>query len=214
MFATLVVVLPSAHKGGRLLLRHKDREFMFDSSDLLQGKPNGTVAFVAFYSDVEHEVEKVTSGHRVTLTYNLYCGSDDDDVDPVNVGKIEKRKNHVIEPLRQVLQDPEILPKGGYLGFGLRYEYPMRNNHDFSKMHIALKGSDAMIYEACEEVGLSPKLQLIYGGDNEDYICDGIFNPDAEIVDLNDALQDIVDGIPFTTVVSAVISSCVISNRV
>jgi hypothetical protein len=31
-----------------------------------------SVAYVAFYSDVDHEVREVTDGHRVTITYNLY----------------------------------------------------------------------------------------------------------------------------------------------
>ena len=30
------------------------------------------IDYVAFFSDVEHEVAPVISGHRVTLTYNLY----------------------------------------------------------------------------------------------------------------------------------------------
>lgn len=30
------------------------------------------VHWAAFYSDCEHEVKKLTEGHRVTLTYNLY----------------------------------------------------------------------------------------------------------------------------------------------
>jgi predicted 2-oxoglutarate/Fe(II)-dependent dioxygenase YbiX len=28
--------------------------------------------YVAFFSDIEHEVTSVTSGHRITSTYNLY----------------------------------------------------------------------------------------------------------------------------------------------
>ena len=31
-----------------------------------------SVGYVAFYSDVEHEVTVVESGHRVSLAYNLY----------------------------------------------------------------------------------------------------------------------------------------------
>jgi hypothetical protein len=30
------------------------------------------IQWAAFYSDCEHEVLEVTSGHRITLTYNLY----------------------------------------------------------------------------------------------------------------------------------------------
>src|SRR6202042_3226946 len=32
--------------------------------------PSPSIAYIAFYSDVEHEVLKVTSGHRATITYN------------------------------------------------------------------------------------------------------------------------------------------------
>lgn len=38
------------------------------------GKSTQNIQFAAFYSDVEHEVLEVQSGHRVTLTYNLYAG--------------------------------------------------------------------------------------------------------------------------------------------
>jgi hypothetical protein len=31
-----------------------------------------SIAYITFFSDVEHEVSEVTSGHRVTITYNLY----------------------------------------------------------------------------------------------------------------------------------------------
>lgn len=35
-------------------------------------RKKGAINWVAFYSDVEHEVLEVTKGHRITLTYNLY----------------------------------------------------------------------------------------------------------------------------------------------
>lgn len=38
------------------------------------GNNTQSIQFAAFYSDVEHEVLEVHSGHRVTLTYNLYAG--------------------------------------------------------------------------------------------------------------------------------------------
>jgi hypothetical protein len=38
-----------------------------------------SIAYIAFYRDVEHEVNMVTLGFRVTLTYNLYwdCSKDE-----------------------------------------------------------------------------------------------------------------------------------------
>ncbi|KAG7096291.1 hypothetical protein E1B28_003738 [Marasmius oreades] len=71
MFGSLVVVFPTPHTGGELVLRHAEKMFTFDSGTILAGSPD-KIAFIAFFSDVEHEVLPVTSGHRVTLTYNLY----------------------------------------------------------------------------------------------------------------------------------------------
>lgn len=67
MFATLLIVLPSAHAGGDLVVRHAGREATID----LSGADVSELAFAAFYADCEHEVLPVTKGHRVCLVYNL-----------------------------------------------------------------------------------------------------------------------------------------------
>lgn len=67
MFATLVVVLPSEHRGGELLVRHRGREVRLD---LRRDEPS-EVAFAAFYADCLHEVLPVVSGYRLALIYNL-----------------------------------------------------------------------------------------------------------------------------------------------
>ncbi|EMD39478.1 hypothetical protein CERSUDRAFT_111780 [Gelatoporia subvermispora B] len=77
MFGSLVVVFPTQHEGGTLLLRHGKKQWTFDSANLLSEAPQPSIAYVAFYSDVEHEILPVTSGYRVTLTYNLYFADSD-----------------------------------------------------------------------------------------------------------------------------------------
>ncbi len=67
MFGTLVVVLPSAHRGGELVVRHSGREVTLD----LAGAEVSEVRFAAFYADCEHEIRAITEGHRVALVYNL-----------------------------------------------------------------------------------------------------------------------------------------------
>ena len=67
MFATLVVVLPSAHSGGDLVVRHAGEEVRLG---LRCGDP-AEAAFAAFYADCVHEVLPVTQGFRLTLVYNL-----------------------------------------------------------------------------------------------------------------------------------------------
>lgn len=67
MFATLVVVLPSDHRGGELVVRHRDREVRID----LRRDDPAEVGWCAFYADCLHEITPVTAGHRVCLVYNL-----------------------------------------------------------------------------------------------------------------------------------------------
>lgn len=64
MFGTLVIVLPSAHQGGDVIVRHRGEKKVFASSQVTQG-------FMTWYSDVKHEVLPVTSGYRWVLTYNM-----------------------------------------------------------------------------------------------------------------------------------------------
>ena len=72
-FGSLVVCLPVDHEGGQLKVRHKGEEMTFDwGTTGRRGSSDGPrIQWAAFYSDCEHEVLEVTSGHRLTLTYNL-----------------------------------------------------------------------------------------------------------------------------------------------
>lgn len=66
MVATLVILLPSLHKGGDLIIRHKNSKHVFFGS-----QKRNVVKCIAFYSDCQHEIEKVNEGYRVALTYNV-----------------------------------------------------------------------------------------------------------------------------------------------
>jgi hypothetical protein len=67
MFASLVIVLPSAHCGGELIVRHLGREVTFD----LHPEDPSEAGFAAFYADCVHEVRPIVAGCRATLVYNL-----------------------------------------------------------------------------------------------------------------------------------------------
>lgn len=68
MFATLVVCLPSQHEGGKLIVSHdaQTKEIDFGTADA-----EFRIQFAAFYTDCRHEIERVTSGYRISLVYNL-----------------------------------------------------------------------------------------------------------------------------------------------
>ena len=69
MVGTLVVTLPSSYTGGELMVGHKEEWKAHRGSKT-------ALSLVAFYADCRHEVLKVTSGYRVTLTYNLLLHGD------------------------------------------------------------------------------------------------------------------------------------------
>jgi predicted 2-oxoglutarate/Fe(II)-dependent dioxygenase YbiX len=68
MFATMVLVLPSAHSGGELVIKHLGREVVLD----LRPEEPSEIGFAAFYADCVHEVRPVKKGCRLTLVYNLH----------------------------------------------------------------------------------------------------------------------------------------------
>jgi hypothetical protein len=69
MVGTLVATLPSSYTGGELMVGHNEEWRAYRGSKT-------ALSLVAFYADCRHEVLKVTSGYRITLTYNLLLHGD------------------------------------------------------------------------------------------------------------------------------------------
>lgn len=74
MVATLSVALPTQGAGGDLVVRHGDRETVFD----MNAEEPSEVAFAAFYADCPHEVRPVVEGYRVSLIFNVCLRSSGD----------------------------------------------------------------------------------------------------------------------------------------
>ncbi len=67
MIATLVVVLPSPHIGGDLIIHQRKKSHRFISEHL----KTEVLQTIAFYADCHHEIKRVRQGYRVALTFNL-----------------------------------------------------------------------------------------------------------------------------------------------
>jgi hypothetical protein len=79
MVATLVVVLPSPHEGGALIVDHQGEK------QRIQGAPCGKkLKLIAFYADCHHEIKPVRKGFRLALTYDLTLSSTKDSSAPVS----------------------------------------------------------------------------------------------------------------------------------
>ena len=165
MIGSLVVIFPTPHKGGTLILRHDGQEYVFDSGLELSRVDKPSIGYVAFYSDVEHEVTVVESGYRVSLTYNLYVTKSRERARILNVSSNSDMFNELKlkQALLELLDEPTFLPEGGLIGFGLRHKYPVsKTERSLAKVLSCLKGSDAIIRRVCASVGLELKPNVIY----------------------------------------------------
>ena len=170
MFGSLVVVFPTPHEGGALLLRHRGQEWTFDSAAVLSVASPPSIAYAAFFSDIEHEVLPVTSGHRVTLTYNLYFDDDKHTsakklVSEPSSEPQEANKEKFRLAFEALLGHPEFLSEGGTLGFGLRHVYQVEDK--LEHVYSLLKGSDAALYQSLCALGFEPVLYLFYDSGKE-----------------------------------------------
>jgi hypothetical protein len=159
MFGSLVVVFPTTHEGGALVLREDEKEWTFDSGQEISEQTKPSIGYVAFYSDVEHEVTLVKSGHRVTLTYNL-CFTDNES--SATVASVTQSELAFKEALSDILADDRVLPEGGTLGFGLRHEYPIKPKTPLQHVLPYLKGSDAIIQRVCAQLSLALLVNVVY----------------------------------------------------
>ena len=164
-----MIVYPTTHEGGELVLRHQDREWKFDAKSLTLSKNSPSLAYVAFYSDVEYEVLEVTSGHRVTVIYHLYSFNQECKPDTWAVTPDSKSVSNLKTTFGDLLESPEFLPYGGTLGFGLSHLYPVTLDTELHELAMYLKGEDAHVYRACRELQLRPLLQIIYQHDSDDW---------------------------------------------
>lgn len=111
-----MVCLPVAHEGGRLEVWHRWTKTSFDWSQ--QGEFLPAIQWAAFYSDCEHEVLEVSSGHRVTLTYNLYA------VHGQVAGRsktLDAAQAPLYRQLRTILDNKDFMPQGEDAKFAFRW---------------------------------------------------------------------------------------------
>jgi hypothetical protein len=162
LLGTLIVGLPIEHEGGAFVVDDGSGDpRAFDWS----GKPDAKkLPWVALFSDVDHEVEMVTKGDRVTLVYSLSLTSRER-VDPT----WEKRKKQ----LRAALQP--LARRGGEWPVMIACaRHVITDAKSVTAGVEALRGADREIAECLEDLGLGVSVRSCitaapaeYGTDNE-----------------------------------------------
>jgi hypothetical protein len=158
MFGTLVVCLPSQFANGKLVLQHRGVVQTFDWGEAIrvQKKPH-QLHWVAFFGDVDHQIERIWSGARVTLTYLLRRGAGGP---PSRDTAPEDLAPHVQEAWRALLADRSFLPKGGTLAYPCCHLYHQdarfqREQSPITRQSVTmLKGRDHLVAATALQAGL------------------------------------------------------------
>ena len=192
MFGSLIFCLPTEFSGGELIIRSPDlstsvtHDWGSTSSARLAAAASSSsgisgcrLAWAAMYSDCEHEIKPVTTGHRVTLTFNLYQTVSSSNNNTQDSGGLAAatgstaRESAFGVQLAAALSDATWYPAGVTLGLALENfyavvplskclhgldddedcSYTSRNMPD-SIEPDNLKGADLQLYRAGRALGL------------------------------------------------------------
>jgi hypothetical protein len=168
MVGTLVVTLPSRYTGGELMVGHNGEWKAYRGS-------RAALSLVAFYADCRHEVLKVTSGYRITLTYNLLLHGETsrpDGVDGTVTELADLLREHFSTPVPRYYSGPADHPPNR-LVYLLDHEYTPR-----ALKWSRLKGADAsrvpLLREAakradCEAILGLADVRTTHGAFEDDY---------------------------------------------
>jgi hypothetical protein len=152
MFGTLIVALPSNHKGAELLVRFEGVEKSIDFSHY---SSQGKIVFGAFYADCDHEVKPLLEGYRVVLVYNLIQKSSGKDI------AVQSYKKHV-ECLKACLTKAEsqISDSNRPMVVLLNHQYTPEN---FIQEQLKLndRAKAIALLQAAKEAGIYANLCLV-----------------------------------------------------
>jgi hypothetical protein len=162
MLGTLVVCLPSRFSNGAFVVKHHGVFQTYDWGLAIDRQAEPTrIHWAAFFGDVDHQIEPVWTGLRVTLTYLIRRGSD---AEPGAVPDREAIDALVQQKLRVMLDDRRFLAKGGTLAFPCSHLYHQdarfqRKQRPLTRQTVsALKGRDHEVAAVAMAAGLEVAL--------------------------------------------------------
>ena len=163
MLGTLVVCLPAQFSNGAFVVKHHGVFQTYDWGEAIREQTEPTrVHWAAFFGDVDHQIERVWGGLRVTLTYLIRRGGANRSAVP---GHGHEGLNTLVrQKLRVLLDDRRFLGRGGALAFPCSHLYHQdacfqRKQRALSRQTVAsLKGRDHVVAAAAMAEGLAVTL--------------------------------------------------------
>ena len=164
MVGTLVVCLPAQFLNGAFVVKHRGVFQTYDWGHAIREQAEPTrIHWAAFFGDVDHQIERVWRGLRVTLTY-LIRRSTNAARSAMPGGDLVALNTLVQQKLRDLLDDRRFLAEGGTLALPCAHLYHQdarfqRKQRPLSRQTVsALKGRDHAVAAAAMAAGLKVTL--------------------------------------------------------
>ncbi len=154
MFGTLVIVLPSSHRGGELVVRHAGREVSLD----LSTKEVSELTYAAFYADCQHEVLPVQDGSRLCLVYNLMQKDGSKKGSPLEAPDYNQEISTAAAILSEWSEQMDATPK---IVFLLEHQYTP-SGLSFSALKNADAAAAKVLCEAGTQAGYAAHLGIVH----------------------------------------------------
>jgi hypothetical protein len=165
MLGTLVVCLPAQFSNGAFVVKHHGVLQTYDWGEAIREQTEPTrIHWAGFFGDVDHQIERVWGGLRVTLSYLIRHGG-------ANIGRSvvldrgrEALNTLVRQKLRALLDDRRFLSRGGTLAFPCSHLYHQdarfqRKQRPLSRQTVSsLKGRDHVVAATAMTEGLEVTL--------------------------------------------------------
>ena len=180
MFGSLIIGLPSKHKGGELVIEFgNEKEIASFENDF-------GINYAAFYADCDHEIKPLISGYRICLVYNLIQKKTTQKINPPYIDQYAEKIAQILvdEEHKKVLKPYIIL---------LSHQYTPEN---FSKENLKLDDRSKVetLILAAEKAGFYAKMCLVTSylegtpkENNYDYGYRSRYDNDDNDVDDDDA---------------------------
>ncbi|PFH48326.1 hypothetical protein AMATHDRAFT_65747 [Amanita thiersii Skay4041] len=149
--ATVVVTLPVRFRGGALVVHSEDGRM--EKYHGRGGKP-GDIEWVGFLNECDYEVETVTKGCRMIISYGLHIRT-------YASASIMEPSDNFLDLISPILN----LSRGRKIGFYLTHNYGINPSEVVADSLVPkLRGGDALLYHSLKLYKLSPELQYTAGG--------------------------------------------------
>ncbi|KAG9033962.1 hypothetical protein FRB95_014042 [Tulasnella sp. JGI-2019a] len=144
---TLLIGLHTPPGAGELLLHRDgtDVDINWNGTHHHSTEDRLVLPWAFIYSDVDCEIQLDKSGHQLILAYEIYTSGTVQYYQNATAQAMDVRNMQFYGSLDALLKNPQVLPEGGILAFGLTYAYLGSDNYIYTMSPSYARGERCLI---------------------------------------------------------------------